>query len=101
MHDVKYTGRSVQDKFDLIKSKLDSTIDVLLTATLDEIAWILNLRSSDIEYNPVFFSYLLFFPSKGEESNHKANLYINPEKVKDESVEKHLKEYHIEVHPYD
>jgi Xaa-Pro aminopeptidase len=51
-----------------------------LTAALDEIAWFLNLRGTDIEYNPVFFSYLLFFVGKGEEAN-KANLYINKEQV--------------------
>jgi Xaa-Pro aminopeptidase len=30
-----------------------------LVTKLDEIAWLLNLRGSDIVYNPVFFSYLL------------------------------------------
>lgn len=96
----KYTGKSVQDKFTLIKSKLDEKADVLLTATLDEIAWFLNLRSTDIEYNPVFFSYLLFFVGKGEEHN-RAQLYINKEKVEDPEVQKHLHENHITVFPYE
>jgi Xaa-Pro aminopeptidase len=51
-------------------------VDVLLVTALDEIAWILNLRGSDIEYNPVFFSYLLFYPK-----DKKCDLYINQLKV--------------------
>jgi len=37
-----------------------SGADFLLMTALDEIAWTLNLRGSDIDYNPVFFSYLIF-----------------------------------------
>jgi Xaa-Pro aminopeptidase len=60
--DTKYAGRSVQEKFEQIGALVPKEADMLLTATLDEIAWFLNLRGSDIEFNPVFFSYLIFFP---------------------------------------
>ncbi len=33
--------------------------DVLVATALDEVAWLLNLRGSDIEYNPVFFAYVI------------------------------------------
>ena len=33
----------------------------LLITTLDDIAWLLNLRGNDIQFNPLFFSYLLFY----------------------------------------
>lgn len=33
--------------------------------TLDDICWITNLRGTDIDCNPVFFSYLLFYPKRG------------------------------------
>lgn len=32
---------------------------VLVVTALDEVAWLLNLRGSDIEYNPVFFAYVI------------------------------------------
>jgi len=73
--DEIYTGRSVQDKYVQIASKLSEKVDVLVTATLDEIAWFLNLRGDDIEYNPVFFSYLLFHVGRGEQK-HRVSLYI-------------------------
>lgn len=41
----------------LQNTKLNS--DFYLTARLDEIAWALNLRGSDIQFNPVFKSYLI------------------------------------------
>jgi Xaa-Pro aminopeptidase len=49
--------------------------DYLLTSKLDDIAWIFNLRGSDVPDNPVFYAYALI-PSKGT-----ATLFINEEKV--------------------
>ena len=49
--------------------------DYLLTSKLDDIAWIFNLRGSDVPNNPVFYAYALI-PSKGT-----ATLFINEEKV--------------------
>ena len=69
-------------------------VDVLLVTALDEIAWILNLRGSDIEYNPVFFSYLLFYPKK------KASiLYINESKV--EKLADYFAQIRVTVMPYE
>lgn len=65
MHDIKYNGKSVKEKYAEVIKKVDNSVDVLLVTTLDDIAWLLNLRGSDIDYNPVFFAYLMFFiPSK-------------------------------------
>jgi len=41
-------------------------VDWLLITALDEIAWCLNLRGSDITFNPVFFSFLAYNPKNGE-----------------------------------
>jgi Xaa-Pro aminopeptidase len=43
-------------------------------STLDDIAWVLNLRGSDVEFNPVFLSHLLIGPEQ-------ATLFVAPEKV--------------------
>jgi len=61
---------------------------------LDEIAWILNLRGSDIEYNPVFFSYLLF-----DIRTKSSRLYINPSKVA--KLENYFAKIKCTVAPYE
>ena len=58
--ETKYSGMSTKEKYDLVAEKLGSVVDSLLIVALDEIAWFLNLRGTDIEFNPVFFSYAIF-----------------------------------------
>ena len=57
------TGRSVAEKLADIREAMDAAGATLLVLTkLDEIAWVTNLRGSDIEYNPVFEGYLVIDP---------------------------------------
>lgn len=98
--DEKYTGRSVQEKYTQISPLVPKEADMLLTATLDEIAWFLNLRGSDIEFNPIFFSYLIFFPQRGEEKA-RSHLYIQIDKTQDESVAAHLLNNEVAVYAYE
>ena len=49
---------------------------------LDEVAWLLNLRGSDIDFNPVFFAYAIVTADA-------AVLFVNTEQV-DERVSRHL-----------
>ena len=60
---------------------------------ISEIAWLLNLRGEDIEFNPVFLSYLLV----GERETH---LFAHLEAL-DEIVRKELESHNITLHPYD
>ena len=54
------TGRPVGDKLAAIRQKMtEAGAGALIVTKLDEIAWITNLRGSDIAYNPVFESYLV------------------------------------------
>ena len=62
----------------------EARADVLLVTMLDEVAWLLNLRGSDVECNPVFLSYVLV-PLDGP-----ARLYVDWAKVP-EPVREHLK----------
>ncbi len=58
--DLKFTGRSRGEKLALLRGSMkEAGAKALFISALDEIAWILNLRGSDIDYNPVFFSFLL------------------------------------------
>ena len=53
-----FTGKSWKQKIDIVREKLLSeNVCGLLISALDEIAWLFNLRGSDIPHNPVFFSF--------------------------------------------
>ncbi|CAK1550199.1 unnamed protein product [Leptosia nina] len=57
---VSYTGRTSNEKIsDLMQQLTDRGIAALILTALDDIAYTLNVRGSDIPYNPVFFSYLI------------------------------------------
>ncbi|XP_076035490.1 aminopeptidase P isoform X2 [Oratosquilla oratoria] len=58
--DIKYTGATVQEKLtELRKQMKEENASMVVLTALDEVAYIYNLRGSDIAYNPVFFSYAL------------------------------------------
>jgi len=69
---------------------------VLLITTLDDIAWLTNCRGTDIDYNPVFFSYALFYVQEGQE---RLDLFTNPQKVAD--IQDYLSTHKINVLPYE
>lgn len=55
-------GMSRAEKLSLIREKMRAEkADCLALSALDEIAWILNLRGGDVDYNPVFLSFMLIF----------------------------------------
>lgn len=71
----KYSGESASSKISTIRNHISNTgTDYILISALDEIAWTLNMRGTDIECNPLFVSYLLI-------SEKKATLHINKEKL--------------------
>lgn len=66
---VERSGQSHQDKLAKVREQLkkleDGKVKALVLTALDEIAWLFNLRGSDIMYNPVFFSYAIV-PAEGD-----------------------------------
>ena len=59
------TGCDVAEKLAKVKKEMESAGTRLLVMTkLDEIAWVTNLRGSDIAYNPVFEGYLVIEPER-------------------------------------
>ena len=90
---VEFAGEEAKSKIHRIRQALRKLhADGMLVVALDEIAWTLNLRGSDVHCNPVFVSYLLI-------ASNKATLYINKEKVSDE-VLSYLKSQDVEVAEY-
>ena len=92
IHELQYTGASVPEKLALVLP--DFSTNFLFTSVLDDIAWLLNLRGSDIEYNPLFFSYLLI-----EKSSSRLTLFLNPDKVRE--IPDYLSSNNIHVHAYE
>jgi Xaa-Pro aminopeptidase len=72
---LEYTGKSCREKLKEIRNALREVhADGMLVAALDDIAWTLNLRGSDVHCNPVFVSYLLI-------DTKKATLFVNRKKL--------------------
>jgi len=66
LHDIKYAGRSAGDKILMLRSKMkEISVTHHLITTLDDIAWLFNIRGADIEFNPVVVSYALISEKKG------------------------------------
>lgn len=63
VHDTAYSGEDRTSRLRKIQSEIkDQKADYYLVTTLDDIAWTLNLRGSDVECNPVFLSYMVVGP---------------------------------------
>jgi len=60
IHDLEYAGSSVSEKLQSVrKGMMSHDVDQHLITTLDDIAWLMNLRGHDIEFNPVFMSFVV------------------------------------------
>ena len=94
IYPLDYAGEATHDKIARIRQALrERHADGMLMAALDDIAWTLNLRGSDVHCNPVFVSYLLIAPND-------VTLYINKVKLSSE-VEAYLKAEGVGVAPYE
>ena len=90
----KYAGERVDSKLSRIrKSMHEAGCDCHLLASLDDIAWTLNLRASDIECTPVFTAFLWI-------EEEKAVLFTDTSRITGE-VERFLLDYGTEVRNYD
>ena len=75
IHDTKYCGRCTSEKLQEVRDEMKKLEgENYVIASLDDIAWLFNIRGNDIAYNPVALAYALI-------SDKKAVLYINEEKV--------------------
>ena len=80
VHDIEYAGESRADKLRRIRAALREVhADGMLMSALDDIAWTLNLRGTDVHCNPVFVSYLLI-------AHDKATLFIDRNKLSPQIV---------------
>ncbi|XP_072280200.1 xaa-Pro aminopeptidase 1 isoform X2 [Pyxicephalus adspersus] len=98
---LNYTGLSWQDKIVALRAKLvERKASWIVLTALDEVAWLFNLRGSDVAYNPVFFAYAMV-------GMDDIRLFIDGERMSDPAVRAHLlldsspsPEFRIQVQPY-
>lgn len=93
VHEEKYAGRSAADKIaDALEEARRHGADAVFVSALDQTAWLLNIRSRDVKYNPVAtaFTYL------GPEGNL---LFIDRDKVGDD-VAAYLASQGVQMRPY-
>ena len=94
IYPLQYAGEGTGEKIARIRKALrEKHADGMLMAALDDIAWTLNLRGTDVHCNPVFVSYLLI-------SSKTVTLYINKVKLSSE-VLAYLKAEDIKVEDYE
>ena len=99
-YSTDFAGETVESKLarmrDRLKSKVESQKSkdyALIVSALDEIAWLLNIRGNDVEYNPVVISYVVLEADK-------CTLFVNPEKI-DSAAQNYLDFNNIDVQPYE
>ena len=94
VHPLEYAGASPAQKVDQVRKKLkDSGAEVIILNMLDEVAWLFNLRGSDVSYNPVGIAYGMITPEE-------VSLYVDEKKLAEE-VRDFLAENHVSIKPYE
>lgn len=89
-----FIGQSVSAKLTAVRESLNTyAAQYHLISSLDDIAWLFNIRGKDVSYNPVTLAFALI-------SQNHANLYINPAKLTSAEKETLLKSG-VEVYNYD
>lgn len=82
---AEHSGKTVAAKLTELRNKLaKAEANAMLVTALDDIAWITNLRGSDIDYNPVVISFALI-------TDKDATLFVDSKKLTPEVI-KHLSE---------
>lgn len=94
LYDESFAGRSTKDKLADVRAKMaQAGADIHVICALDEIAWLFNLRGSDVAYNPVFLSYAVI-------GRDFVRLYLDETKLTTEA-QGHLASLGVSVCPYE
>ena len=94
LHAAPYGVRNVSDNIKAVQQKMQQTgAQAHLLSSLDDIAWLFNLRGNDVAYNPVFLAHCLI-------TSDQVTLFIDQNKLTAPVVH-HLYQYEVEVQPYE
>ncbi|KAH0894042.1 hypothetical protein HID58_056471 [Brassica napus] len=93
VHPLEFAGRSVSDKLTDLRAKLkQESARGLVIAALDEVAWLYNIRGTDVAYCPVVHAFAII-------TTDSAFLYVDKKKVSNE-VSEYFKGLGVEVKEY-
>lgn len=93
-YEEKYTGKSSGSKLDELRKKMSELgADVFVLTSLDDIAWLYNIRGNDIPCNPVVLAYTVVFKDK-------AVIFLH-ESVLNETLRAEFAKNEVEVRPYE
>ena len=94
LHEEVYSGKYASEKLQEVRKHIkEKDAKNYIISSLDDIAWLCNIRGNDVKFNPVALSYVLI-------NENYANLYINNDKIDDNTKEK-LKNEGFEIYEYD
>ena len=93
-HDEKFVGQTRGQKLEMLRNEMaKSNLDYYLISALDEVAWTLNIRGKDVEYNPVVISYVVV-------TNETTLWFVGENRISNELKQK-LSNDKIEIKEYD
>ena len=93
-YSADFAGETVESKLARMREQLaKKKADALIVSALDEIAWLLNIRGNDVEYNPVVISYVVLEADK-------CTLFVDANKI-DSPAQNYLDFNNIDVKPYE
>lgn len=92
--DLKYTGKTVADKLETVREEMKKAhADVYVISSLDEVAWLFNVRGTDVDYNPLVIAYAVV-------TLQDATLFVMPEKITPDTM-KYLVNNKVSVADYE
>lgn len=90
---IEFTGQTHENKLAGVRKELENKkLVATVVNALDDVAWLFNLRGSDIQYNPVFFAYAVVTADS-------AVLFVHDSQI-DDDVRKHLGPS-VTIQPYE
>ena len=93
-YSADFAGETVESKLARMREQLAAKKgDALIISALDEIAWLLNIRGNDVEYNPVVISYVVL-------ETDKCTLFVDAAKI-DSPAQNYLDFNNIAIQPYE
>jgi len=93
-HPAKFAGATRPEKLARVRQRLaEKKVTHTVLSSLDDIAWVFNLRGADVPYNPVFVAHAVI-------GLHAAALFVSPAKISD-ALRRKLNRDGIKVFPYE
>lgn len=93
VHDIKYAGKTIIEKLKEVRNKMEEKLaDTFILSSLDDIAWLFNLRGNDVHNNPVFLAYTVI-------TKDEVILYVDAKKLNNES-KKQLEDSNVIIRDY-